>query len=337
MAVDASVWREIKASYAFVERNTNLSKRYWGWEITFLLYTVAQSASVIYIAYATPGAAGKHIDPHPFVLYLAIGALTWSYMANMFMAIAESVQWERWEGTIEYTMMAPINVFTYIIGSCLFGVLYGLVRTSLVLVALIFLFHLEANPAGLLPALAIVTLGSVSFIGLGIMAATLPLLFTEKGAQMTYVIEACLLLISGVYFADQRATCLDAATLAPLARDLRAQWHPGRAAQASDQYDHGSHAGTAGRDRHSHGPAGILGVLVGRTLRQAHRSPQKDRITTRILKKSRAQKGQRERWRDEGGTAASGPCPRRPKYVEKGYGNNGIQGLGPGGHERRGR
>jgi ABC-2 type transport system permease protein len=32
------------------------------------------------------------------------------------------------------------------------------------------------------------------------MAATLPLLFTEKGAQMTYVIEACLLLISGVYY-----------------------------------------------------------------------------------------------------------------------------------------
>jgi ABC-2 type transport system permease protein len=200
VAVNAQVWREIKASYAFVERNTNLSKRYWGWELTFLLYTVAQSASVIYIAYATPGAVGKHVDPHPFVLYLAIGALTWSYMANMFMAIAESVQWERWEGTIEYTMMAPINAFTYIFGSCLFGVLYGLVRTALVLVALIFLFHLEANPSGLLPALAIVSMGSVSFIGLGIMAATLPLLFTEKGAQMTYVIEACLLLISGVYF-----------------------------------------------------------------------------------------------------------------------------------------
>ena len=200
MAANAPVWREIKASYAFVERNTNLTKRYWGWEVTFLLYTVAQSASVIYIAYATPGMAGKHLDPHPFVLYLAIGALTWSYMANMFMAIAESVQWERWEGTIEYTMMAPINSFTYIVGSSLFGVLYGLVRTTLVLIALMFLFHLEANPAGFVPALAIVALGSLSFIGLGIMAATLPLLFTEKGAQMTYVIEACLLLISGVYF-----------------------------------------------------------------------------------------------------------------------------------------
>jgi ABC-2 type transport system permease protein len=40
-------------------------------------------------------------------------------MANLFMAIAESVQWERWEGTIEYTMMSPISTLTYVLGSSL--------------------------------------------------------------------------------------------------------------------------------------------------------------------------------------------------------------------------
>jgi ABC-2 type transport system permease protein len=79
-------------------------------------------------------------------------------------------------------------------------VLYGLVRTTVVLVILAFYFHLSAPMSAFLPVLALVVLGSLSFVGLGIMAATLPLLFTEKGAQMTYVIEACLLLVSGVYF-----------------------------------------------------------------------------------------------------------------------------------------
>jgi ABC-2 type transport system permease protein len=97
-------------------------------------------------------------------------------------------------------MMAPISRLTYMLGSCLFGVIYGLARTAIVLVALVFMFHLTANSSGFLPALAIVGLGSISFVGIGIMAATLPLLFTEKGAQMTYVIEAVLLLISGVYY-----------------------------------------------------------------------------------------------------------------------------------------
>jgi ABC-2 type transport system permease protein len=121
-------------------------------------------------------------------------------MASLFQAIAESVQWERWEGTIEYTMMSPISRLTYVLGSSLFGVIYGLARSAVVLVALVFAFHLTAEPSGLLPTLAIIAVGSVSFIGIGIMAATLPLLFTEKGAQMVYVIEALLLLISGVYY-----------------------------------------------------------------------------------------------------------------------------------------
>jgi ABC-2 type transport system permease protein len=194
------VWRQIKASYALVERNINLSKRYWAWEVAFLVYTIAQSMAIVYIADAGPGAAQHPANTRFMVLYLAIGTLTWSYMANLFMCIAESVQWERWEGTIEYTMMAPISRLTYMLGSCLFGVIYGLVRTAFVLVALILMFHLTANQSGLLPAATIVGLGSVSFVGIGIMASVLPLLFTEKGAQMTYVIEACLLLISGVYY-----------------------------------------------------------------------------------------------------------------------------------------
>ena len=29
----ALMTRELKASFAFVERNFNLTKRYWGWEV----------------------------------------------------------------------------------------------------------------------------------------------------------------------------------------------------------------------------------------------------------------------------------------------------------------
>ena len=42
--------------------------------------------------------------------------------------------------------------------------------------------------------------GSVSFVGLGIFAAVLPLLFPERGAQMTNVVKALVLLVSGVYY-----------------------------------------------------------------------------------------------------------------------------------------
>ena len=44
------------------------------------------------------------------------------------------------------------------------------------------------------------TIGSVSFVGIGMMAAILPLLYVERGAQMTFVLQSVLLLISGVYY-----------------------------------------------------------------------------------------------------------------------------------------
>src|SRR5947209_20086405 len=116
-------WRQIKASYALVERNINLSKRYWGWEVAFLVYTIAQSLAIVYIGATVPGDKGRRL-----ILFLAIGTLTWSYMASLFQAIAESVQWERWEGTIAHTMMAPITRMSYMLGSCLFAVINGLAR-----------------------------------------------------------------------------------------------------------------------------------------------------------------------------------------------------------------
>jgi ABC-2 type transport system permease protein len=42
--------------------------------------------------------------------------------------------------------------------------------------------------------------GSISFIGFGIGASILPLLYTERGSQMSYIVRAILLLVSGVYY-----------------------------------------------------------------------------------------------------------------------------------------
>jgi ABC-2 type transport system permease protein len=42
--------------------------------------------------------------------------------------------------------------------------------------------------------------GSFSIIGIGTMAAILPLLYVERGAQMTFVLQSVILVVSGVYY-----------------------------------------------------------------------------------------------------------------------------------------
>src|SRR5204863_9060220 len=51
-----------------------------------------------------------------------------------------------------------------------------------------------------LPVVTFVLLGSFSIVEIEMIAAILPLLYVERGAQMTFVLQSCLLLVSGVYY-----------------------------------------------------------------------------------------------------------------------------------------
>jgi len=191
---------EAKASYAFVERNFNLVKRYWGWELVWLTYSVVNSLAITYIGAGMEAITGRRVDTSYLVLYLLVGTLVWHYLSLIFDNVSEMIAWERWEGTIEYTFMAPVSRFTHMVGTTIFSLIYGLLHTVVILGVITLLFHLDLGRANLMGSFLVLMAGTLSFIGLGIVAAVLPLLFPERGSQMTHVIQALVLLISGVYY-----------------------------------------------------------------------------------------------------------------------------------------
>ena len=184
---------ELKASYAFIERNFFLTRRYWGWEVAFLVYSVAGALSISLI--------GADQGSPRLILLLMVGAIFWNYLSVVFSWIAETISVERWEGTLEYTMMAPIHRSSQLLGSVLYAMVYGLIHTAVILVVLVLFFpELDVTGANPVTVVAFMLLGSFSFIGIGMIAAILPLLYVERGAQMTFVLQSCLLLVSGVYY-----------------------------------------------------------------------------------------------------------------------------------------
>lgn len=188
-----AIAHEVKASYAFIERNFFLSRRYWGWEIAFLVYSAAGALSISLIG----AQAG---DPR-LLLTLLVGAIFWNYLSVVFSWIAETIAIERWEGTLEYTMMAPIRRSTHLLGAVAYAMIYGLIHTAAILVAVVLFFpDLSFANANVGTVLAFMALGSFSFVGIAMLAAILPLLFVERGAQMSFVMQSVLLLVSGVYY-----------------------------------------------------------------------------------------------------------------------------------------
>jgi len=199
----ASMRGETRAFVGFVERQKNLIRRYWLWEVVWLVYSLVSVLSIGYLAAglgSLGGAAPGAETLRRAQLYLLVGALLWAYLSIVFVEISFSVMWERWEGTIEYTFMAPVRRLTHLLGICAFALGYGLVRSLAVLVISLALFHLDLRGADLGAAAAVLAVSTLPLVGLGIVASVLPLLSPERGEQMTVALQGVLLLASGVYY-----------------------------------------------------------------------------------------------------------------------------------------
>src|SRR3954468_8486963 len=195
------VRRQLDLGWAFVERQTNLWKRHWAWEVVWLVYGVVNTLAITFIAkqLTTEGVVTRHPANTP-TFFLLIGTLVWAYLSAILDDISLVITWERWEGTIEHTLMAPVPRPAHLLGTAVFGVLHALVRTSMILLVALPFFNVDFSQANWPAAAVVVLFGSFALIGLGILAGVLPLLYPERGEQLSFMVQSVVLLVSGVYY-----------------------------------------------------------------------------------------------------------------------------------------
>jgi ABC-2 type transport system permease protein len=195
----AVVRLELIGLAGMVERNAYLVKRYIWWDLAFFMWTVANTLTIVFIAEGVE-ATGGQLDVERQTTILLIGGVIWAYLGIIFEFLTETVAWERWEGTIEYTFMAPLSRPMYLLGTGVFAVIYGIVRAVLLFGVVALFFELEMPEANFVSALVLLGIASISFTGIGMMTAVLPLISPEKGAQLGFVAQGMLLVVSGVYY-----------------------------------------------------------------------------------------------------------------------------------------
>ena len=190
---------EMVAVWGYVQRNYFLTKRYFMWEVVWLVYVTINAMAITFIG-AGVEASGGTVDTQFLMTYLLVGALLWNYLSMLFDVLSETVSWERWEGTIEYTFMSPSSRITHLLGMGFYAVVYGILQTALTLGVCMVFFDLDLSNANYWGALLVLAVASVSLVGFGVVAAVLPLLSPEKGQQVSYIVSSVLLLVSGVYY-----------------------------------------------------------------------------------------------------------------------------------------
>jgi ABC-2 type transport system permease protein len=194
-----AVRRELIGFAGIVERNTYLIRRFAWWELAWFLYTIANTLTIVFIAKGVK-AAGYQLNVNRETIVLLIGAVVWSYLGLVFEIETETVAWERWEGTIEYTFMAPLSRPAHLLGMGAFAVVYGVLRTVLLFGLVAAVLHVHFGHPDFVTAALVLAVSSLSFVGIGMMTAVLPLVSPEKGTQLGFIAQGLLLVVSGVYY-----------------------------------------------------------------------------------------------------------------------------------------
>ena len=195
----AALRHELIGLAGVFERNVYLVRRYIWWDVAFFLWTVANTLTIVFIAKGIEAGGGK-IDVDRVTTTLLVGAVVWAYLGIIFEILTETVAWERWEGTIEYTFMAPLSRPIHLFGMGAFSIVYGVVRAILLFGVVALFFNLQLGGANFAAALIVLVVASIPFIGIGMMTAVLPLISPEKGTQLGFIAQGLLLVVSGVYY-----------------------------------------------------------------------------------------------------------------------------------------
>ena len=193
----ATLRQELIGLGGIVERNVYLTRRYFLWDLAFMVWTIANTLTIVFIARAVQLPAAQE---NVLATKLLVGAVIWAFLGIIFEFVTETVAWERWEGTIEYTFMAPLSRSMHLFGMGAYAVLYGLIRATILFFVVAAFIGIHMPNADFGSALALLGIASFSFMGIGMMTAVLPLISPEKGAQLGFVAQGLMLAVSGVYY-----------------------------------------------------------------------------------------------------------------------------------------
>ncbi len=191
---------EARQAMAFFWREAAFKKRHYMWQLVWIVYDLMWALSIGFLGTGIATVSNADLDTSRLVLYLLVGSFLWTYLSSVFAIVSWAIVWERWEGTIEYTFMAPVKRLTHLLGLALFSIPFGVVRLIIVFAICAPIFRLDLAGANLVTAGFLIAVSSLPFIGLGMLVAVFPLLDQQNGDKAPHFAEAIIMMVSGIYY-----------------------------------------------------------------------------------------------------------------------------------------
>jgi len=159
-------------------------------EVVLPLFTVAAYAYVYQFMDAR----------HELIGYVVLGGAMTAFWLNVLWSMAAQFYWEKEIGNLQLYMIAPISRMAILAGMALGGLLSTTVNAVSTLVIGALLFNIVFHVVDPIMLIAIFIATMVALYGMGMMFASLYMLFGREAHHMSSLLTEPVYLASGFYF-----------------------------------------------------------------------------------------------------------------------------------------
>ena len=138
--------------------------------------------------------------PEAYIGFVILGGAMTAFWLNVLWGMSSQLYWERESGNLVLYIMAPAPMMAILLGMALGGMTATTLRAGVILVLGSLLFGVKLSVQAWLPLLAVFLLSLAALYGMGMMFASLFLLFGREAWHWVNLLQEPVYLLSGFYF-----------------------------------------------------------------------------------------------------------------------------------------
>jgi ABC-2 type transport system permease protein len=138
--------------------------------------------------------------PQSYTGFVVLGAAMTTFWLNVLWGMGAQLYWERDSGNLELYIMSPAPMMGILTGMALGGMTTTLVRATAITVTGVLLFDVPLQPTSWWLLIAVFLLTLAALYGLGMMFASIFLLWGREAWHMVNLLQEPVYLLSGTNF-----------------------------------------------------------------------------------------------------------------------------------------
>jgi ABC-2 type transport system permease protein len=135
-----------------------------------------------------------------YIAFAILGGAMTAFWLNVLWAMGAQLYWERDSGNLELFIIAPASMMSILAGMALGGMVMTLVRAAMIVLTGIFLFGAHFAPASWWALAGVFVLTLLALYGLGMVFASLFLMYGREAWHLVNVLQEPVYLVSGLNY-----------------------------------------------------------------------------------------------------------------------------------------